>query len=296
MVREGAVATTAVVVHYLRDDLTDALVSDLRSVAAASVERVVVVDNGSPLPYTLEGHDPAVRVVRIENGLGFAGAVRVGRSHVPGRHFLLLNNDVRLEHDPLPALEARWHQGAALVGPRVEYPDGRFQLSWGDEISLAEERRERSRQRQMRSGGGPALSAREFESREPRRVDWLSGVALLVDTAAFDSVGGFDEKFFFYFEDVDLCRRLRVRGFHLWYEPAARVRHELGGTREAEGVVVSPNIAMAHVLGHLRYYRVHRSPLEAAVVKVLLLLQVMTARSYRRQPWRGELIRQLWRG
>jgi len=287
--------TTAVVVHYVRDDLTDALVQDLLTVAAASVAKVVVVDNGSPVPYQ-QSDDPArVQVVHLDVGLGFAGAVRAGRQRVDGPHFLLLNNDVRLPHDPVPALVSRWEQGAALVGPRVEYPDGRFQLSWGDDLGLAEERRERRRQAQMRRGGGSALRQREGESAAPRRVDWLSGVTMLVDAGAYDAVGGFDEAYFFYFEDVDLCRRLRSARYAIWYEPAGRVAHLLGGTRDSTMVKIPERVGMAHALGHLRYYRRHRPRWEASALKALLIAQVELSPAYRRQPWRRSLLRRLWK-
>jgi GT2 family glycosyltransferase len=287
--------TTAVVVHYVRADLTDDLVHDLLTVAAGSVDRVVVVDNGSPQPYT-PAHHLAVEVVRLATGRGYAGAVRAGRQRVQGSHFLLLNNDVRLPHDPVPALLACAERcGAALVGPRVEFPDGRYQLSWGDDLGLVEERRERARQRQMRAGGGPGLSAREAQSRVARPVDWLSGVALLVQSAAFDAVGGFDEEFFFYFEDVDLCRRLSAAGHPLWYEPAARVAHLLGGTRDGGTVAVPERVATAHVRGHLLYYRRHRPGWETAVLKAALLAQVALSPAYRRQPWQRSLLLRTWK-
>jgi GT2 family glycosyltransferase len=284
-----------VIVHYARDDLTDALVSDLMNVARRSVERVIVVDNGSPVPYSPASNWADPEVVRLPKGRGYAGAVNAGRQRVNGPHFLLMNNDVRLVDDPIPALLARLDTGAALVGPRVEFPDGRYQLSWGDDLGLAVEMRERRRQQQMRAKRGAALSAREEESLRARRVDWLSGVALLVDVSAYDSVGGFDEAFFFYFEDVDLCRRMRRAGHELWYEPAARVAHLLGGTRDGGGVPIQEHIASAHVLGHLRYYRRHRPAWEGRALKALLLAQVALSPTYRRQKWQRSLLGRLWR-
>ena len=286
--------TTAIVVHYARDDLTDALLEDLATVARHSVERVVVVDNGSPVAYR-PSTDAAVTVVRLEEGHGYAGAVAVGRRLVEGAHFLVLNNDVRLPHDPVPALLARRESGAALVGPRVQFPGGRYQLSWGDDLGLLEEFRERRRQREMRSGRGVAFARRERESAQAREVDWLSGVALLVDAAAYDSVGGFDEGFVFYFEDVDLCRRMRAAGHQLWYEPSACVTHLLGGTRTDTAVEIPERIATAHLLGHLRYYRRHRPSGETMVLKILLLAQVLLSAGYRRQPWRRSLVAQILR-
>lgn len=287
--------TTAVVIHYARSELTDALVDDLLSVAAASMSRVVVVDNGSPTPYAPRAEAPLVRVVRLAEGRGYGGAVQAARDLVLGEHFLLLNNDLRLPHNPVPPLVRRWRAGAALVGPRVEFPDGRFQLSWGDELGLREELRERRRQREMRAGGGSWVAARERDSVKARPVDWVSGVAALVDAAAFDEVGGFDDRFFFYFEDVDLSRRLRSRGKSLWYEPAARVIHELGATRESDSVLITERVATAHVLGHVRYYRRHRPAWELLALRSLLTAQVALSPSYRRAPWQRSLLTRIWK-
>jgi len=287
--------TTAVVVHYARDELTDALVDDLLSVAAPSVSRIVVVDNGSPAPYTPRTNSPLAKVVRLPVGRGYGGAVQVAREHVLGAHFLLLNNDVRLPHDPVPPLVQRWRAGAALVGPRVEFPDGRFQLSWGDELGFREEFREKRRQREMRAGGGASVAARERDSAQARPVDWVSGVAALADVAAFDEVGGFDDRFFFYFEDVDLSRRLRSRGKSLWYEPRAKVVHELGATRESDSVAITERVATAHVLGHVYYYRRHRPAWELFALRSLLTAQVALSPSYGRAPWQRSLLTRIWK-
>lgn len=293
--RMTAVPPDVVIIHYEKDDLTEALLDDLRRVCADSVGRVIVVDNGSNEAFRVADGDLA-DVVRLEEGQGFSGAVMAGRESVRTPAFMLLNNDLRIQEDPVPALVERWKRtGAGAVGPRLEFPDGRYQLSWGDELGLLEEFRERRRQRQMRAGGGNAVEAQERRSRLPRRVAWLSGAAMLVDTDAFDTIGGFDRDYWFYFEDVDFCHRLNRSGFALWYEPAARVVHLLGATADDPRREVPERLGMAHLEGHVRYYLKHRPRWETRALQALLLMQTEVSPALRRQPWRRRAQRRIIR-
>jgi len=257
----------ALIVHFQRADLTEAIVSDLLSLAPTRLAAVVVIDNGSPEPWQpppplLDAAHRAqvdLRCVRSDHPGGFAMAVNAARRHTDAAVLALVYNDVRLTGDPFPALLSRLATGAALVGPRITFPDGRYQLSWGRDLSLAEERRERRRfHAQHRGEQGPA----DRDVPDARPVDWVSGAFLCISARAFDMVGGLDEGFTFYYEDVDLCRRLRTAGAAVWYEPAAVVQHALNATHTdvstaGAGSAAALRLMRARAAGHVRYYARH---------------------------------------
>jgi len=87
------------------------------------------------------------------------------------------------------------------------------------------------------------------DSEEPGTVDWVSGAFLAVRRSAWEEVGGFDERFFMFMEDVDLCWRLHASGWDVRYEPAARVMHLEGASRAAAPY----RMIVAHHRSLLRY-------------------------------------------
>jgi N-acetylglucosaminyl-diphospho-decaprenol L-rhamnosyltransferase len=108
------------------------------------------------------------------------------------------------------------------------------------------------------------VAARHSREHEP---DWVSGAALLARRQALASVGGFDEGFFLYEEDADLCRRLRHAGWRILFTPAAEFRH-----RRGVSMARAPARArLEYHRSHLRYYRKHNRPPARAVLRLLLL-------------------------
>ena len=205
----------------------------LKSVASASpTTPVFVVDN--PSEQSGETIQLAERwgaqVVRLPENVGYGSAVNAAAKRIdPAIPFLLVSNpDVRLHQGAIEALVSALERrtDAGSIGPRILNEDGSVYPSARQIPSL-------------RTGVGHALFFRIWP-RNPwtrryrdegspttatRDVGWLSGAALLVRRSAFDQIGGFDERYFMYFEDVDLGYRLGRAGWKNAYEPAATVTH-----------------------------------------------------------------------
>jgi N-acetylglucosaminyl-diphospho-decaprenol L-rhamnosyltransferase len=228
----------------------------------------IVVDNASPDDSLAALDGLPVTAVRAHANHGFAAGCNLGTAHGVAPYVLLLNPDARLEPGDLAALVSVLDRepGTGIVGPRILEGDGELAHSqrrfprrastfaqalflhrlwplaeWSDELirdSAAYER--------------------------PGAPDWLSGACLLVRRTALEAVGGLDEGFFLYCEDIDLCARVRGVGWDVRYEPAATARHEGGvsGPREALLGVYARN--------RVRYARKHdgraAATLEAAGV------------------------------
>ena len=103
-------------------------------------------------------------------------------------------------------------------------------------------------------------------------VDWLSGACMLARREALDAVHGFDERFFLYWEDADLCWRLTQQGGRIWFEPGAEADHQTGASGR------SRQSERAFHESAIRFYKCHlaRFWLDAALVRALLLARAYT--------------------
>lgn len=258
----GIVVVTHRSAHVV-GDLLDGLAAALAGLTAT----VVVVDNASP--------DNTVEIVR-ERGdcllleapnAGYAAGINRGVAALTAAGddlgpVLVLNPDVRLAPGSVPPLLARAARpGVGIVVPRLLDRHGR--LVW----SL---RREPSLGRALGLGrtGHPALSERVTDPTaydRPQACDWACGAAMLVVRACHDSLGGWDESYFLYSEETDLCLRARDAGWSTWYEPSAIATH-LGG-QSGSGA----RLRAMQVLNRVRFYG-RRHPPGATLVYHLLQL------------------------
>jgi N-acetylglucosaminyl-diphospho-decaprenol L-rhamnosyltransferase len=231
--RGDTAAWAAVVVHYETGPL---LVECIRSIVAdtsAGVPEVVVVDNSSrddSIALLLRAL-PGTRVVRAPGNVGYARAANLGIASTRAPIVAVLNADTEIAAGTAAAMlhgfDTRPRAGA--LGPRVrnvdgtDYPSARSVPSLVDAIGhgalglFFPKNRFTRRYRHLDADPGV-----------PRDVDWLSGSALWLRRAALDDAGGWDEGYFMYMEDVDLCLRLRRAGWQTIYEPSGSVRH-VGG-------------------------------------------------------------------
>jgi GT2 family glycosyltransferase len=212
----------------------DLLASLLASIAADSslpVGETIVVDNGSSddTLAMLAENFPSVLIVGNRENRGFAAAVNLGYRRSTGDFILLLNSDTRLIPGETVKMLAYMEAERALgiVGPQLVYEDMRPQRSFALTPSLALEIFPRSLLERLLPGRfrtkGRGLST-------PFGVESLIGAALLVRTAVFEALDGFDERFFFYLEETDFCMRAGREGYRVEFFPGARLIHLQGKT------------------------------------------------------------------
>jgi N-acetylglucosaminyl-diphospho-decaprenol L-rhamnosyltransferase len=230
--------------------------------------QTVVVDNDSTdgtIAFVRERF-PEVRVVEQENR-GLAAGWNVGLAETAGRYVLLLNSDAWLAEGALERLVefADAQPKAAVVGPRLRYPDGRLQRSvrgfptlWrlATEYFFLRKLAPRSRALNSFYGGGVGYD-------EVHEVDFLLGACLLVRRAAVDEVGAADESFFLFSEEVDWCYRFRRAGWKVVFFPGAEAFH-VGGASHG-GRMYDEQLR-----GHLRFLAKHRGEAEAERARRLL--------------------------
>ena len=256
----GDRAPAAVVVGY---DSGACLLRCVASLRAAGISEVVVVDNCSTdgSLEDLAAADAAVAVVPAGRNLGYGSAANLGAARTSADHVLVCNPDLVVEPECVGRLvEVLDREPAcAIVGPRIDNPDGtrypsaRAFPSWAVAAGhaflgpIAPGNRWSRRYKMVRAADdSPGRYAGER-----RPADWVSGACMMVRRTAFVSLGGFDESYFMYAEDVDLCWRARRAGWEVLYEPSAVVVHAQGVSTRRRPVAM----AVAHHRSAWRFAR-----------------------------------------
>ena len=202
----------------------------------------LVVDNASLDRGTALAELPRTTVIANARNAGFGAAVNQAARATSAGLLWLLNPDCEVVPGAFAALRATLdrHADCAIAAPRLLNQDGTVQASargepgaltglFGRNTLLT--RLFPSSRIARRNLPAADLVASGVESAP---VDWVMGAAMLVRREAFDLVGGFDERYFLYWEDADLCRRLRARGLATRYVPGARVVHEGGASARTD--------------------------------------------------------------
>jgi N-acetylglucosaminyl-diphospho-decaprenol L-rhamnosyltransferase len=205
----------------------------------------------------------SLEVIRFEDNLGYAAAANRAFSAAGRRDVLLLNPDVELPGlEPVKALARALAErpGAGIVAPRLIDADGTVQPTARRLASLPAMLGSLPR---FGALAGPLRAAYERYlapswAEAPTAVGWVIGAAMLVRRTAFDAVGAFDEGFFLYMEDADLCRRMNVAGWEVAYLPEIRLRHGYARASSAPGAsVLGSRARRRHFASLARYWRKH---------------------------------------
>lgn len=221
-----SVCVSVIVIAFSqREPLRESLRSISSAAASVSGEvELIVVDNGG-LAEQVGDWAPEARIIVSEHNLGFAGGVCRGITVASGEWIMLVNDDATLTDDSLAHL-----LGAGESDPRIGAVAAQIRFASSPEvINSAGIEVDSLGVASERLAGAPAASAAE-----PAEVFGASGCVALYRRQALDQVGGFDERFFAYQEDVDLAWRLRSAGWIAVYEPAA-IAHHLGSASSGEG-------------------------------------------------------------
>ncbi|HUU10283.1 MAG TPA: glycosyltransferase family 2 protein [Phycisphaerae bacterium] len=226
-----------IVAYRCRDELADCLASLAPDRDGLAVE-VTVVDNASGDGTTdlVRQRFGWVRLIANDTNRGFAAANNQGLGYASGRHVLFLNPDTVVHPGALATLVRALDsdEGLGACGPQLLNPDGSIQPSVRRFATFATLLHQYTPLRVLRVLKRPyrAYKMRDFDGRTAADVDVLMGAALAVPRRVLDEVGPMDERFFVYWEEVDLCRRIRAAGHRVRFDPAAKVTH-VGGVSAA---------------------------------------------------------------
>lgn len=220
----------------------------------------IVVDNASPRPgvdAAVAGHT-GVRLIKRQRNGGFSAGINTGLRAATSAAVLILNPDTTLAPKAAVAMLAylREHAEVGVLGPRILNEDGTLQLScrrFPTFATAAFNRNSLLTRILPHNRFSSAYLMSDWDHTSIGDVDWLSGAAMLLNRAALEQVGLFDERYFFEIEDVDLCRRMHDAGFRVVYFPDATITHRIG----ASSSTLPNRVVLARHRGMWLYYRTY---------------------------------------
>lgn len=257
-----------------RDDLARCLAS-LHPARSRLAMEVVVVDNGSRdgSQRMVRSRFPWARLVATGRNLGFARGNNVGLAETTGRFRLLLNPDTIVHDDALEQLvrHANAHPEVGLLGPMLLNSDGSLQPSCRRFPTLSALLFRNTPLGRWLPGNRFARSylMEDWDHRRPRAVDWLSGACLLARSELTEALGGLDERYFMYVEDMDWGLRARRAGWQVVYLPSARVTHAVGRSSDQQPAAM----VKAHHRSMYLYVRKHYGVAAALLAAPVLALR-----------------------
>ncbi len=223
---------SVVIVNYGSWPLTLRCVASLRASRREDLE-IIVVDNGAG---EIPAHLPAMAgLIQTGENLGFAKACNRGIAASTGDLVVLLNPDTVVATDFFERVNGFFDGNGrvGIAGPRILDGEGELQLSARREINVFSGFLGRTSfltrlfpKSSLVKSQFPAVAEQSF----PAPVDWVSGACMIARRTTLREVGLFDERFFMYFEDADLCRRAREAGWLVYYLPQVEVTHQTGGS------------------------------------------------------------------
>jgi N-acetylglucosaminyl-diphospho-decaprenol L-rhamnosyltransferase len=235
--RDGADARRSAATAVLVNHDSGARLGPLLDVLVPEVAGVVIVDNAST-DRSLDAARGRQKVTVIENpdNRGFAAAANQGASRADGEWILFVNPDIHLVPGQVTALLAGLPSDVAAVAPlQVDEKGGPRSETGGYEPSIPRYLIWALLPVRLHGGRGPWLAPPFPE--EDTEVAWVSGALLGIRRRVFEELGGFDERFFLYHEDVDFCRRAREAGHRILCRASVRLHHEVAHGEPGRRVV-----------------------------------------------------------
>lgn len=222
-----------IVVYNPRDEFIECLESLYKILDEYSLE-IIVVDNASSNNFldAVKARFPQVQFVRSDENLGFGGGNNLAFEYASGDYIICVNPDLVMNEAAFKTMLTiiKGDSTIGIVGPRTTDTDGNLVYTARADYTVA---------RLVAKYLGldkfiPHFVYGDYPEKmkheeQPFETDWLQGSCLLMHRETYDSIGGFDDSFFLYLEDTDICHRVRYTGKKVIYVPTAVVSHA-GGT------------------------------------------------------------------
>ena len=267
------VVLSIIIVHYRTRELTLQCLRSIREFTPRVPYEILLIDNGSHdgIGEALTEEFPKVRLIETGRNDGFSQANNLGIVNAHGKYLLLLNSDTKILEPVFDRLVQYMdaHSEVGCIGPQHVGGDGRHQVSYGKFPDLFSEVLRKIVDYQI-ALNDPNIRGylTDFCSTE-QEVDWLSGSCILLRREALRQAGLLDETFFMYFEDIDLCKRLRDHGWKVIYCPMSKILH-YSGQSVKENILAG---LVAYRQSQLYFARKHFGRRGDYLVRIILFLK-----------------------
>lgn len=233
---------------------------------------IIVVDNNSQDNSIdiIENQFPNIKLMKLPKNVGFGAGNNVGAKIATGEFLFLLNTDTILIENTPQLLSNYLHQNedVGVVSSRITFQDGSYQLSCGNLPNIMIEFIDKIRYSLDKKWHSIFSTLYDKQYSSVQEVGWVTGACLMIRRDIFEKLGGFDESFFMYFEDKDLCKRVHDTGFKVIYYPKTSLIHLLAGSSQSMKKSVNSYYRDSQVY----YYQKHLERFQTEILKLYLRL------------------------
>ena len=260
-----------IIINYRQKEFTIKCVrSVFASITGCPFEVIVVNNSPEEDLKALEVEFPAVKIITNENK-GFSHANNRGAVLAKGEYLFFLNADTIVRKDfTEDFLKTFEEKKFGAAGLKLYNSDGTFQLSFGKRIDFFGEISNKKDEEKFRKRDKEFMNSVEKKFSDTTEVDWVTGAAMIVRKECFEKVGGFDESFFLYYEDAELCKRLTDEGLPNYFFPHSDIVHYKGENTNED---FSSSGYLHAKRSQLNYYRMHCSSFQNSLLKFYLKLK-----------------------
>lgn len=260
--------TSVIIVNYNGFHYSRQCIESLYQYHHSNTYEVIVVDNNSSdgTQTELPKLFPEIKFISLSENIGFGAANNIGAKNATGTNLYFLNNDTLFKSESIETLSAilSSQKSYGIVGPKLLNVDNSFQLSFGDFPSILTEFTVKHK---LTDYSIPLQE--KMNSNLPAAKDWVTGAAIMIKKEIFDAIGGFDEQYFMYFEDIDLCKTVNAKGYSILYAPSVNMIH-FGGKSYKKN---NEKILYEYRRSQLWYYDKHNSLIQRMFVRIYLVIK-----------------------
>lgn len=250
------------IVNYKNKEKTRRCIESIRRADLAGLtHEIIMVDNnsGDGIVDEFKLKYPEVRGLQSERNRGMGGGNNLAARGAVGEFLLILNNDTLVGKDSIKKLLNFYQsrQDIGLVGPSLRYPDGRLQYSCLRFPGILTPLYRRTFLGQFAKRHLDRFLYAEYDHQTAKEVDWVQGSAMLIKHSLFEELSGFDERFFMYFEDIDLCRRVWQTGWKVFYYPESAMIHDHTRASANDRWYIAPfinRLSQIHLASWIKYF------------------------------------------
>ena len=249
-----------IVLNYKSDNLVKQCLKNIADLNLQIDHEVIVVDNNSKdnISSIMREHFPQYRFIQSNENKGMGAGNNVGFRNSRGKYILILNPDVVVFENSIEKLLEliKKYEKIGCVAPKLIYPNKNYQSSRYRFPTFFMPVFVRTGLKKFYKDKVRKYLMEDIPADNSHPIDWARGSALLLDREIFERVGGFDERFFMYLEDTDLCRSVWNSDYEVWYEPNSQMAHYY--SRESNNntwfLDLFRKMAWVHIFSWFKYF------------------------------------------
>lgn len=270
-----------IIVSYNTKELLEQCINSIYTHTKDISVEIIIVDNASVdgSQQMIKNNYPHVVLIESKENLGFGRANNLGAKHASGNYIFLLNSDTILIENSIKFLAEYFENendpGLGVVGCKLLDIHKRPDVSYGNFPTIYQELFEFGLSRIFRRFYSKKLSLSIIGNGEQiKEVDYIMGAAMFFKKSIFDSINGFDNDFFLYYEETELCFRLKRKGYRIIWNPNTSIIHYIGASGKSQDKINYWILEQLHRSKFIYYKKCHGIVM-ATVIKYLTVLKTL---------------------